>query len=276
MYLFKNFLTAFRGVKLSLDAICDDVDSIANSVNNMKIGLRNTQDQTSELIQQTNTLQEERYFSNFSLNTIPFKCDFSHSNKLQIHQEIAGTFLNRFQLTVHEHQILYGLYRDATIDADFFVVLDQVQSIHSDCRILLQSGYQTAALHIMEEMTLHQEAALERLYRWTQNHCRNIDVNEIGILVIEAMSRLQDRPVLFKYVIDEYSTARRAVLVRSFIDALTVGGPNGNPKPIEMHAHDAKRYVGDIFAWLHQAIPTERENLLLLIKLCDKNGKILQ
>jgi len=55
------------------------------------------------------------------------------------------------------------------------------------------------------------------------------------------MGRLQDRPVLFKYVIDEYATARRSILVRAFIDALTVGGVGGNPKPIEMLAHDPKR-----------------------------------
>lgn len=57
-----------------------------------------------------------------------------------------------------------------------------------------------------------------------------------------------------------------------FIDALTVGGPGGNPKPIEMHAHDPKRYIGDMFAWLHQAIPNEKENLMILVKKCDKNG----
>lgn len=90
-------------------------------------------------------------------------------------------------------------------------------------------------------------------------------------MVIEAMFRLQERPVLFKYVIDEYSTNRRAVLVKNFIDALTTGGV-GN-KPIEMHAHDPKRYIGDIFAWLHQAIHSERENLMMLCKSCDKNGK---
>ncbi|EDV36697.2 uncharacterized protein Dana_GF11818, partial [Drosophila ananassae] len=131
-------------------------------------------------------------------------------------------------------------------------------------------GYQTAALDIMEEMTLHQEGALERLYRWTQNHCRSLENNEIGPLIVEAMSRLQDRPVLFKYVIDEYAIARRAVLVRQFIEALTEGGPGGNPKPIELHAHDPKRYIGDMFAWLHQSIPTEKENLSLLFKKCDK------
>jgi len=63
-------------------------------------------------------------------------------------------------------------------------------------------------------------------------------------------------------------------LVRQFIEALTEGGPGGNPKPIELHAHDPKRYIGDMFAWLHQSIPTEKENLSLLFKKCDKQGKI--
>lgn len=138
---------------------------------------------------------------------------------------------------------MYGATRDVPITQEFFTVLDRVQSIHSECRILMQSGYQTAALDIMEEMTLHQEAALERLYRWTQAHCRNVDANEIGSLVVQAMSRLQDRPILFKYIIDEYATARRSVLVRNFIDALITGGPNGNPKPIEYHTHEPKRSV---------------------------------
>lgn len=226
---------------------------MTSSVANMQTRLRATQSQTHELIQKTNQLQAE-------------------SQQLQVQQHVANAFLERFQLTVEEHQQLYGANRDSPITPLFFDVLLRVQAIHTDCRVLLQSGYQTAALDIMEEMTLHQEAALERLYRWTQNHCRNIDTNEtIGALVISAMNKLQDRPVLFKYVVDEYVTARRSVLVRNFIDALTIGGPNGNPKPIEMHAPDPKRYIGDMFAWIHQAIPTEKENLMMLFRECDKN-----
>lgn len=221
----------------------------------MQERLKATQSQTQDLILQTNGLQSE-------------------SNKLQVHQEIAGAFLCKFQLTVEEHQQLYGAARDAPITTQFFEVFARVQAIHTQCRVLLQSGYQTAALDIMEEMTLHQEAALERLYRWTQNHCRNIDIDDIGALVVLSMNKLQDRPVLFKYVIDEYAAARRAVLVRNFIDALTIGGPHGNPKPIEMHAHEPKRYIGDMFAWIHQAIPTEKDNLLMLLKQCDKNGNV--
>lgn len=137
----------------------------------------------------------------------------------------------------------------------------------------MQNGYETLAVDIMESMTLHQEAGLERLYRWTQSHCRNIDTTtELTTLVIEAMQRLQDRPVLFKYVIDEYAINRRSMLVKLFIEALTIGG-NGS-KPIEMHVHDPKRYIGDIFAWVHQAIHGERESLMILCRSCDKNDVI--
>jgi conserved oligomeric Golgi complex subunit 6 len=49
------------------------------------------------------------------------------------------------------------------------------------------------------------------------------------------------------------------VLVRRFIAALTKGGPNGFPRPIEVHAHDPLRYLGDMLAWVHQALATEKE-----------------
>lgn len=177
----ENFLKSFREVKLNLDAVCYDLDTLSTSVQSMKKDLESSKALTHDLIRQTNDLQ-------------------GHRDRLQVHKQVAEAFLARFQLSVPEHQILYGTSKDSAITPEFFDVLDRVQSIHADCRLLLQCGYQTAAEDIMEEMTLHQEGALERLYRWTQNHCRNLDNNEIGPLVIRAMGRLQDRPVLFKYV----------------------------------------------------------------------------
>lgn len=47
----------------------------------------------------------------------------------------------------------------------------------------------------------------------------------------------------------------------AFLAALTRGGPSGYPRPIELHAHDPLRYVGDMLAWVHQAIAAEREFL---------------
>ena len=57
------------------------------------------------------------------------------------------------------------------------------------------------------------------------------------------------------------SETRQATVLSSFITALTRGGPSGYPRPIELHAHDPLRYVGDMLAWVHQSIAAEREFL---------------
>ena len=58
---------------------------------------------------------------------------------------------------------------------------------------------------------------------------------------ISLYSYIWVKEVLFTYVLDEYVSSRRQHLVRLFLDALTVGGPGGTPRPIEMHAHDPTR-----------------------------------
>lgn len=57
------------------------------------------------------------------------------------------------------------------------------------------------------------------------------------------------------------SQNRQATLLSAFTDALTRGGRGGLPRPIELHAHDPMRYVGDMLAWVHQSIAAEREFL---------------
>ncbi|XP_061937282.1 conserved oligomeric Golgi complex subunit 6 isoform X2 [Apis cerana] len=248
----EEFLSAFREVKSSLDGIYQDVLAMNNAVQCMTNRLQTTKTQTSQLIDQTAKLQNK-------------------SQTLSMQQEVANAFIKNFQLTSSEQNILHGSTRESPITEEFFSVVNRVQEIHSSCRILMQSGYQTLGLDIMQRMTLLQEAALERLYRWTQNQCKHIENERLAPLLIKAMNKLQDRPVLFKYVLDEYCAARRTVLVGSFIDALTLGEIYGStPNPIEMHANDPKRYIGDMLAWLHQVIPVEKENILTLVKGCDK------
>merc|ERR1719232_1143374 len=123
----------------------------------------------------------------------------------------------------------------------------------------------------MDQMSDLQETALDRLYRWAQDTVRNTELSDAALAGLgQAMGHLQHREMLFQHVLDEYITSRRAALVRSFIEALTVGGPGGPPRPIEMHAHEPTRYVGDMLAWLHQACPGEAENISQLLKLCEK------
>lgn len=246
----EDFLSAFREVKCVLDGIYSDVIAMNDSVANMTSRLHATKTKTYQLIDQTTRLQNE-------------------SQKISLQQDIAEAFLKNFQLSSLEQSLLKNSH-DLTITGEFFTVLDRVQNIHSNCHLLMQSGHQTAAFEIKEQMALFQESALEKLYRWTQSHCRNIELAETSLLLTQAMAYLQNRPILFTYVMDEFCTSRRSVLVRAFLDALTQGGPGGMPKPIELHAHDPKRYVGDMLAWLHQTIPSEKENLMTLLKGCDK------
>ena len=61
--------------------------------------------------------------------------------------------------------------------------------------------------------------------------------------------------------LSDLATVRQTTILSSFVTALTRGGPSGLPRPIELHAHDPIRYVGDMLAWVHQAMATEREFL---------------
>lgn len=64
-----------------------------------------------------------------------------------------------------------------------------------------------------------------------------------------------------------FAEARAARLPDAFVRALTVGGPPPThlPRPIEVHAHDAPRYVSDMLAWVHQALANERELVAALL-----------
>lgn len=57
------------------------------------------------------------------------------------------------------------------------------------------------------------------------------------------------------------SSLRQSSLLTLFLEALTRGTSSTNPNPIELHAHDPQRYIGDMLAWIHQATAGEREFL---------------
>lgn len=196
---------SFFVVKSGLDEICTEVKDMRSSITTMKTNLEKTQFQTQELITQTGQLRKE-------------------NENLKLRQKVSTAFINHFQLNQSDYEILYGKKRDDPITKEFFVVLDRVGAISRECKtLLMQNGYETIALDILEQMTLHLEGGLERLYKFALNHCRNpIDTNsEMGNLVLQAMSKLQDRPVLLNYVLQEFAVNRRAYLSKIFIDALT-------------------------------------------------------
>jgi len=250
-----DFLTAFETVKESLDSLHANVVGMSESCKTMKTRLAASKTVTHQLMRQTTEVQ-------------------SSTKNLQMQRDVATKFREKLSLTSDELDVLKSKPGQHKIDQEFFTVLEKVGRIHRDCKVLLNAGHQTLAFGTMEHMSDLQEAALDRLYRWAQSAVRNTELGDNGPQLAKALFHLQDRQLLFQYVIDEYTSSRRAALVRSFVEALTVGGPGGTPRPIEMHAHDPTRYVGDMLAWLHQACPGEAENINQLLKLCDKIEKV--
>ncbi|XP_030778047.1 conserved oligomeric Golgi complex subunit 6 isoform X2 [Rhinopithecus roxellana] len=250
----EEFVSIFKEVKEELESISEDVQAMSNCCQDMTSRLQAAKEQTQDLIVKTTKLQSE-------------------SQKLEIRAQVADAFLSKFQLTPDEMSLLRGT-REGPITEEFFKALGRVKQIHNDVKVLLRTNQQTAGLEIMEQMALLQETAYERLYRWAQNECRTLTQEscDVSPVLTQAMEALQDRPVLYKYTLDEFGTARRSTVVRGFIDALTRGGPGGTPRPIEMHSHDPLRYVGDMLAWLHQATASEKEHLEALLKHVTTQG----
>jgi len=247
-----DFLDAFRSVKESLDSLHGNVVAMSVSCKEMQGRLEASKSVTHQLMKETTEVQ-------------------GAARRLSMKQQVAEMWRERLSLTREEREVLLqkpGQLRP--VDSRFFEVLEKVGRIREDCKVLLAAGHQTAALGTMDRMADIEEAALDRLYRWAQSSVRSCELGESLGPLTRAMYHLQEREVLLQYVLEEFTGARRAALVRSFTEALTVGGPGGTPRPIEMHAHEPARYVGDMLAWLHQACPGEVETISQLLRQCDK------
>ncbi|CAA0820408.1 Unknown protein [Striga hermonthica] len=229
----------------ALDQVEEEVNALAECCDKIAKALNNCNATTGDIISTTERLKQEL------------------ENTTQ-RQEIASFFLRDYQLSNDEINAL----REEELSENFFKALAHVHEIHANCKLLLRTHHQRAGLELMDMMAVYQEGAYERLCRWVQAECRRLgdfDNPEVNELLRTAVRCLKARPVLFKYCAEEVANMRHNALFRRFISALTRGGPGGLPRPIEVHAHDPLRYVGDMLGWLHQALASERELVLALL-----------
>ena len=119
------------------------------------------------------------------------------------------------------------------------------------------------------------EAGYDKILRWcTYEFTALRDTHiEVPPNLSEAVRRLRDRPELLTSALTTLAQTRSQTLMDAFLAALTRGGPSGLPRPIELHAHDPLRYVGDMLAWVHQAIAAEREFLEGLFGMRAEEGR---
>ncbi|KAH7102798.1 oligomeric complex COG6 [Auriculariales sp. MPI-PUGE-AT-0066] len=169
---------------------------------------------------------------------------------------LVTSFLQRFTLTDEEMDAI--LSRDIAVGKKLFNAMDRAERIRDDCRVLLsgEGGDSQAGLDIM--------AMTAQMLEWCSFEFRQLGRDallEVSPTMRETVRRLRAQPTLLSEALQVLSSVRQTTLSNAFVEALTRGGPGGMPRPIELHAHDPVRYVGDMLAWVHQATAGEQEFL---------------
>ena len=152
------------------------------------------------------------------------------------------------------------------VDDVFFETLARAKSIHRDCEVLLGEENQNVGMELMDQTSRHLNLAYQKLYRYVQREFKGLDFEEPHItpLLRRSLRVLAERPTLFQSCVDSFAEAREHVIPDAFQAALTGQKPNGeltSDKPIELAAADPLRYVGDMLAWTHAAVASEKETL---------------
>ncbi|KAF9524462.1 oligomeric complex COG6-domain-containing protein [Crepidotus variabilis] len=241
----RRFLAALSEVDSRLGELQTHVAVMRASCDEAETQLALTNESSKMLLERAGHLRDER-------------------QEVEDKKSIINLFLSRFTLNAAEVEALTS--RDVSVGPRFFEAMDRTEKIREDCRVLMagEDGSTKAGLEIMASTASNLEQGYEKILRYCSNEFRQIGREsqiEVGLILQEAVVRLRKRPELLNEAFTSLSESRQATLMSSFLAALTRGGPSGYPRPIELHAHDPMRYVGDMLAWVHQAIAAEREFL---------------
>ncbi|GAA5868756.1 hypothetical protein JCM8547_005368 [Rhodosporidiobolus lusitaniae] len=255
----REFLEAFSEVNDKLSMLQSHLDAMHVCCDEVQTELDKANQGTRYLLEHAEGLRQQR-------------------STTAVQQSLVHVFLARFTLSDAELRALSS--REVPVGPELFAAMDKTERIRADCRALLsgEAGEGTqAGLDIMEYTSQHLEAGYSKIYKWLTFESRAFakDVLEVSATVREAVARLKSRPDLLSEVLTLLGTTRSTSILNLFLDALTRGGPNGLPRPIELHAHDPIRYVGDMLAWIHQAMAGEREFLESLFGVKEEEGRMV-
>lgn len=185
--------------------------------------------------------------------------------ELEIKKQLLDAFNKHF--IVSEEDLLVLTNTSVAVDDSFFIILNRVKQIYIDCQLLLGTENQRLGLELMDQSSRNLNIGYQKLFRWIQKEFKtlNLENPQISSVIRRALRALAERPTLFQSCLGFFADAREHVLTDSFYLALTGSSrekdENLMMKPLEFHAHDPLRYVGDMLAWTHSATVSEREAL---------------
>lgn len=191
----------------------------------------------------------------------------NQKRQVETKQQILKAFNAHFVISEDESTVLTST--NVPVDEDFFQKLTRVKKIHHDCKLLFGTEDHTLGKEVHDQSSKQLNAAFQKLFRWIQYEFKTLDLEnpQINASVRRAIRVLAERPALYTACLDSFAEARENILSDSFHSALTGASSNNTniaTKPIEFHAHDPLRYVGDMLAWVHSAAVSEREALEVL------------
>ncbi|KZT59179.1 oligomeric complex COG6 [Calocera cornea HHB12733] len=239
----RRFLDAFGEVNSKLDVLQENVSEMHTRCDDAQNQLQTAQLACKHLLEMSSSLLTQRQ---------------STATKASL----ISLFLSRFTLTEAETEALTS--RDVPVGDRVFDALDSAARIREECRVLLtgEGGGTKAGTDIMTTTSSLLEKGHEKVARWASFELHTLARDppaEVPQTLQEAIRRLRPYPDLLSSALSTFTDTRRSHLLSSFLSALTLN-PTSRA-PIELHAHDPIRYVGDMLAWVHGAVAGEKEFL---------------
>lgn len=258
----RSFLDALSVVDASVTSMGEHVSELRAECSQIDARLAEADASTRYLLQHANGIRKQRAMT-------------------AQQSELLSLFLKRFTLTEKEQELIES--RAIPVNAALFAVMDKLARIRSESQVLMigheegVKGGMRAGMDIMDETSALLDKAQQKIAKWLYSEMRSFARMgvDVGQYVREAVVRLDGREDLLGPALKTLASARAHLLSTAFHRALTVGGPAPTflPRPIELHAHDPMRYVGDMLAWVHQSVASEREFLTALFsKIGDSKG----
>ncbi|KIM33186.1 hypothetical protein M408DRAFT_325989, partial [Serendipita vermifera MAFF 305830] len=247
------FLAAFSEVNQNLDILQQQVEAMQTQCDTAQDQLKATNEACKHLLERADVLRTQR-------------------QSMTTRQAAIAAFLSRFTLSDAENEALNS--SKIPIGPKVFSAIDRCESIRSDCLLLasVEGGETRAGAEIKALADSNLDLGYEKIFNWVQDEFRALarDIHaEPSPILRESVRRLRMRPALFNEALGSLSLTRQNTLLSFFLAALTKGGAGGYPRPIELHAHEPTRYVGDMLAWIHQATAGEREFLDGIFEITD-------